>query len=35
VLHGAVVPLNTGVEELLRVAAYLDGWLHVVVVMMG
>jgi autophagy-related protein 5 len=35
VLHGAVLPLNANVEELVRAAAYLDGWLHVAVVMMG
>ncbi|KAL6709706.1 Autophagy protein 5 [Coniothyrium glycines] len=35
VLHGAVLPLGAGVEELVRVAAYLDGWLHVAVVMMA
>jgi autophagy-related protein 5 len=35
VLHGAVLPLNAGVEELVRAAAYLDGWLHIAVVMMG
>ncbi|KAF2759275.1 autophagy protein 5 [Pseudovirgaria hyperparasitica] len=35
VLHGAVVPLAAPVEELLKEAAYADGWLHVVVSMMG
>lgn len=35
VLHGAVVPMGASVEELLRVAGYADGWLHVAVVMMG
>lgn len=35
VLHGAVVPMGAPVEELLRGAAYLDGWLHLGVVMMG
>ncbi|KAF2710503.1 autophagy protein 5 [Pleomassaria siparia CBS 279.74] len=35
VLHGAVLPLSISVEELLRVASYLDGWLHIAVVMMG
>ncbi|KAL8675832.1 MAG: hypothetical protein Q9186_007566 [Xanthomendoza sp. 1 TL-2023] len=34
-LHGAVVPLSSQVEGLLREAAYLDGWLHVGLVMMG
>ncbi|KAI5292936.1 autophagy protein 5 [Ascosphaera acerosa] len=31
VLHGAPVPLSAPLEELLRCAAYPDGWLHVVV----
>ncbi|KAF2737864.1 autophagy protein 5 [Polyplosphaeria fusca] len=35
VLHGAVLPLAAGVEDLLRSTAYVDGWLHVAVVMMG
>lgn len=35
VLHGAVVPMGALVEELLRGAAYLDGWLHLGVVMIG
>jgi len=35
VLHGAVLPLGAGVEELVRASAYLDGWLHIAVVMMG
>lgn len=35
VLHGAVLPLNASVEELIRTAAYLDGWLHIAIVMMG
>ncbi|MCJ1261156.1 autophagy protein 5 [Lobaria immixta] len=35
VLHGAVVPMGASVEELLRDAAYLDGWLHLGVMMMG
>ncbi|KAL9605097.1 MAG: hypothetical protein Q9219_000031 [cf. Caloplaca sp. 3 TL-2023] len=35
VLHGAVVPLGSPIEGLLREAAYLDGWLHVGLVMMG
>lgn len=35
VLHGAELPLGTPVEELLRVAAYSDGWLHINVVMMA
>ena len=35
VLHGAVVPMSALVEELMRTAAYLDGWVHLGVVMMG
>ncbi|CAL8576964.1 Autophagy protein 5 [Xanthoria parietina] len=35
VLHGAVVPMSAQVEGLLREVAYLDGWLHVGLVMMG
>ncbi|KAI9829489.1 MAG: hypothetical protein M1819_006309 [Sarea resinae] len=35
VLHGAVVPLAAPVEELMRTAAYADGWLHLGVVMMA
>jgi autophagy-related protein 5 len=33
VLHGAVVPMSSHLEELTRCAAYADGWLGVVVVM--
>jgi autophagy-related protein 5 len=33
VLHGAVVPLGSHLEELARSAAYADGWLGIVVVM--
>lgn len=35
VLHGAVVPMGAVIEELMRTAAYLDGWIHLGVVMMG
>jgi len=35
VLHGAVVPMGASVEDLMRTAAYLDGWVHLGVVMMG
>lgn len=35
VLHGAVLPLGAGAEDVLRTGAYLDGWLHIAVVMMG
>jgi autophagy-related protein 5 len=33
VLHGAVVPLGSHLEELARTATYADGWLGIVVVM--
>ena len=33
VLHGAIVPMGSHLEELTRCAAYADGWLGVVVVM--
>lgn len=35
VLHGAVVPMSSPVEALLTQAAYLDGWLHLGLVMMA
>jgi len=35
VLHGAVLPLAAPVEEVMRGAAYADGWVHLSVVMMG
>lgn len=35
VLHGAVVPMSAGIEELGRTAAYADGFLCVVVAMLG
>lgn len=35
VLHGAAVPMSAHVEGLMREAAYLDGWLHVGLAMMG
>ncbi|KAK7625902.1 autophagy protein 5 [Phyllosticta paracitricarpa] len=35
VLHGAVVPLAAPVDELGRAASYADGFLHIVVWMMG
>lgn len=34
VLHGAVVPMSAPVEELMRAAAFADGFLHVVVAML-
>lgn len=33
VLHGAVVPMRAPVEEVMREAAYADGWVHLCVVM--
>jgi autophagy-related protein 5 len=33
VLHGAIVPMSSHLEELARSAAYADGWLGVVIVM--
>ena len=33
VLHGAPVPMRAPVEELMREAAYADGWVHLCVVM--
>nr|POE63206.1 autophagy protein 5 [Quercus suber] len=35
VLHGAAVPMGAGLEELGRAATYSDGFLHLVVVMLG
>ena len=35
VLHGTVVPLGASLEELVKAAAYLDGWVHLGVMMMG
>ena len=35
VLHGSVVPMRAPVEDLLRTTAYLDGWLHLGVVMLS
>ena len=35
VLHGAVLPMETMLEDLMRVAAYLDGWLHLGIEMIG
>lgn len=33
VLHGATLPLDSGVEDLTRSTAYSDGWLHIAFVM--
>lgn len=35
VLHGAVLPLTAPLEEVLRAAAYMDGWLHIGIEMHG
>lgn len=35
VLHGAVLPLTSPVEDVMRGAAYADGWVHLSVAMMG
>jgi len=35
VLHGAVLPLAAHVQELMRAAAYADGFLHIAVVLVG
>ncbi|KAL1591610.1 Autophagy protein 5 [Paraconiothyrium brasiliense] len=34
VLHGAILPLDAGVEDLIRTAAYVDGWLHIAFLML-
>ncbi|KAI9852164.1 MAG: autophagy protein 5 [Thelocarpon superellum] len=35
VLHGTVLPLTAPLEEVMRSAAYMDGWIHLSVMMMG
>ncbi|PSK55280.1 Autophagy protein 5 [Elsinoe australis] len=35
VLHGAMVPMSAGLEDLSRAAAYADGFLHVVVLLLS
>jgi len=35
VLHGAIVPLGVGLQELAEMSCYADGFLHVAIVMMG
>ncbi|MCJ1288431.1 autophagy protein 5 [Xylographa opegraphella] len=35
ILHGSVVPMSAVVEDLLRSVAYLDGWLHLGIVMIA
>ena len=34
-LHGAVVPMNTGLEDLLKAVAFADGFLHIAIVMLS
>ncbi|KAF9730764.1 hypothetical protein PMIN06_007132 [Paraphaeosphaeria minitans] len=34
VLHGAILPLDAGLEELIRTTTYVDGWLHIAFVML-
>lgn len=34
-MHGAILPMNAGVEELGRAASFADGWCHILVVMLG
>lgn len=35
ILHGAPVPFKAPLEDLMREAAYADGWLHVTVEMLN
>ena len=35
VLHGAVIPMRAILADLSRAAAYLDGFLHIAIVMLG
>ena len=35
VLHGAVLPLTAPIEDVMKGAAYADGWVHLSVAMMG
>ena len=35
ILHGAIVPMGALVEDLMKNAAYLDGWIHLSVVMVS
>lgn len=34
-LHGTPVPFRAPVEELMREAAYADGWIHLCIVMLN
>jgi len=35
VLHGAVLPMSAPIEEVVRSSAYCDGWVSIVVSMVG
>lgn len=35
ILHGAPVPFSAPIEELMREAAYADGWIHLCVSMLN
>jgi autophagy-related protein 5 len=35
ILHGAAVPFRAPLEEVMREAAYADGWIHLCVNMLG
>ena len=35
ILHGAVLPLEAPLEEVMRDASYADGWLHLAVWMLS
>jgi autophagy-related protein 5 len=35
ILHGASLPFNAPLEEVMREAVYADGWIHVSVVMLN
>jgi autophagy-related protein 5 len=34
ILHGASLPFRAPLEEVMRVAAYADGWIHLSIVML-
>ena len=35
VLHGAPLPFKAPLEDIMREAAYADGWIHLIVVMLS
>jgi autophagy-related protein 5 len=35
ILHGAPVPFRAPLEELMREAAYADGWIHLTLLMLN